>query len=311
MRTFFIFLAVSTTLVFSQTAQPADAPKPSAQPVKANPWKFTFNSNLTMTMNTYTDNWTGGDVGTISWAVNVNGIAEKQFTPKLYNKNTLKLAFGQAWLQDKETKDWSSPQKSTDLIDFESVLRLTFGGFVDPYIAAHLVSQFADKSDKISGHTWYVNPLDITESFGAAKDLVKNDPTILTTRLGAAARQLINRNHFDEVTAAYATEVTNDGGFEWVTDLKTANKQKWLGFVSSLKVYEAIFSSKSEEVKNTSKENDWRYPDVSWENILTLNITKYVMINFYTQLLYDRELDRDLRFKQTLSVGLTYNYASK
>jgi hypothetical protein len=264
-------------------------------------------------------------VGTISWAVNVNGIAEKQFTPKLYNKNTLKLAFGQAWLQDKETKDWSSPQKSTDLVDFESVFRLTFGGFVDPYIAAHLVSQFADKSDKKSGHTWYVNPLDITESFGAAKDLVKNEPTILTTRLGAAARQLINRNHFDEVTAAYATEVTNDGGFEWVTDLKTANKQNWLGFVSSLKVYEAIFSSKEKEFKDAynaaktqlemdrikERETYWRYPDVSWENILTLNVTKYVMINFYTQLLYDRELDRDLRFKQTLSVGLTYNYASK
>jgi hypothetical protein len=35
-----------------------------------------------------------------------------------------------------------------------------------------------------------------------------------------------------------------------------------------------------------------------------------MMLNLYAQLLYDREIDRDLRFRETAGLSLTYSYAN-
>ena len=77
-------------------------------------------------------------------------------------------------------------------------------------------------------------------------------------------------------------------------------------FTSELKVYEALFSTRSDDTKSFPQE--FQYPDINWENSLTMNITKYVMLNLYLQLLYDKEIDSDPRFKETLSLGLTYTF---
>ena len=36
------------------------------------------------------------------------------------------------------------------------------------------------------------------------------------------------------------------------------------------------------------------------------DVTKYLMVNLYTKFLYDKEVDLGGRFKQTLSLGVTY-----
>ena len=102
--------------------------------VSAEPWKLEADVNLTLTQNNYSDNWVGGEAGSISWAFNSNWLAERQLNAKINSKSTLKLLFGQTHSQDVETKNWAKPVKSTDLIDFESVFRFTLETFVDPYI---------------------------------------------------------------------------------------------------------------------------------------------------------------------------------
>lgn len=262
-------------------------------------WKVSVNSNLTLTLNSYSDNWTGGELGSAAWAAQLNTRAEKQLNPKLHNQNTLKLAFGQTEVQQKDSlgdKHWSAPEKSTDLIDLESLLRFTLKAFVDPYIGVRIVSQFQDGADPADKK--YVNPVEITESFGAAKTMIKKENTNWDSRLGLAVRQTVNRPE----------PVTNDGGFELVSEFKSTNKDKWMTFSSQLKAYEAVFSSAADETAGTPQENYWRYPDINWENTLAINLTKYIMLNLYAQMLYDREISEDPRLKETLSAGLTYTF---
>ena len=284
----FSFLAVTSTivLVFSTAF--------------AEPWTKSADANLTLTQNAYSDNWAGGETGAISWTFNLNALAEKQLSPKTHNKNTLKLSYGQTHNQDTGTGDWAKPVKSTDLIDFESVLRFTLGWFVDPYVAGRLESQFDDASDATNRRLF--NPINLTESTGIARVFLKEEKRELTSRLGFALRQHIDRDAMTPPADEKETRTSNDGGFELVTDYKTPLADEKITFTSKLTIYKALYYSE----EDSAESDDWKSPDVNWENIFAASITKYVMVNLHVQWLYDKEVDLAGRLKQTLALGLTY-----
>jgi hypothetical protein len=275
----------------------------------ADPWKLDLNANLTTGVNSYSNNWVGGEAGSFTWAAQFLGVAEKQMIKQLNTKTTLKLQFGQTEVQNKETKQWGSPQKSSDLIDGEELLRLTLDAWVDPFLSVRAISEFLDGSD--TSFVRYCNPVEVTEALGASRALVKNDLIGWNTRLGAAARQLVDRHHLDAAATARTTDVTSDGGLELDMDLKANNKAKWVEFLSTLRVYEALASSKANAFKGASAENDWRYPHVKWENTLTLTFAKYLMLNLSAFLYYDKDISSDVRIKETFTAGLTYTYSKK
>ncbi len=282
----------------------------------AEPWSTTVDANLTLTQTAYSDNWIGGEAGVLSWTSSADLLAERQLHTRVHNKNTLRLAFGQTYSQDKETKEWSDPLKSTDLIDFETVFRFTFGAFVDPFTAGRIETRFYEEGDadnpRDNGRVF--NPADFKESVGVAKVLVKEEKRELIARLGAALRQHLDRNVWPDadtvsempIVPEPETDITTDGGVEFVTDFTTPLAQEQMVFTSRLTLYKALFFSESDELIGQPHEDYWQYPDVDWENTLTANITDYVMVNLYFQLLYDREIDPGTRFKQTLSLGLSF-----
>lgn len=274
----------------------------------AGPWKIDLEKNITLTQNAYSDNWVGGEASALSWVFNSNSLAEKQLHEKVHNKNTLKLAFGQTHNQDVGTKKWASPVKSTDLIDFETVFRFTLGAFVDPVAAGRIETQFLDASDPDKDR--YVNPVKITESIGIAKVFIKDERREWTARIGAATRQFINRDALDPVSGERETQTSSDTGLEFVNDFKTPLAGDRITLTSKLTVYEALFFSEKDELEGLPEEDYWKSPDVNWENIFTASITKYLMVNLYVQLLYDKQIDRGGRLKQTLSLGLTYRFST-
>jgi len=77
-------------------------------------------------------------------------------------------------------------------------------------------------------------------------------------------------------------------------------------FTSKLSLFQALFYSEADKLKGQVNEDYWKSLDVNWENTFTASISKFLMVNLYVQLLYDREIARGGRFKQTLSLGLTY-----
>jgi hypothetical protein len=266
-------------------------------------WERRMDLNLTLTQNSYSDNWTGGEAGNVSWVANVNSGFERKLSEKIDFKTTIKLAFGQTHSQNQETKKWAKPVKSTDLIDIETLARFTLKTWVDPYLALRFESQFMDASYPELKR--YINPKKITESAGISKQFYKTEKNEILSRLGLALRQIIKEEIVDTVAQKTEINSTNDGGFESVTDVKLAFSDK-ISYTSKLSLYKALFYSKSDELKGTPEEDYWKEMDVNWENVISVSIAKYVTVLLYTQLLYDKEIDKKGRFKETLSLGLTY-----
>jgi len=277
----------------------------AAATLTAEPWEVSVDANLTLTQNAYSDNWAGEETGALSWAATSNSLAQKQLMGWLHTRNTAKLAFGQTYSQDSETKTWSDPTKSVDLIDLESVLRFTLNGFVDPFAGARIESQFIDGSD--TGNVRYVNPVTFTESFGVAKVLLKKDKTEWSARLGPGFRQYLDRDVRDTL-GAYQTRFTNDGGVLFASEFFTPLAKERITFTSKLGLFQALFYSEAAALAGQPDEDYWKSPDANWENVFTAGITDLLMVNLTVQLLYDKQVDPGMRLKEVLALGLTYKF---
>jgi len=276
---------------------------------KDSSWHYSIDGNFLITLNTFSDNWTGSSAGSIIWVSKLNGIWKRQLTDWILSENTLKLAFGQTRVQDKKSKKWSSPEKSSDNINFLALLKFRFGGFIDPYVSWNINSQFLDNRN--DSHIAYFNPLEITESFGLAHDLVKTGNVFWNFRVGSALRQKIDMNYFykgDSIRPGYfGTEIINDGGAELVSELRFRSGN-FFGFSTKLCLYQAFISTMA---LKSSLNDFWRYPDINLEISVNLNITKNILFNYYINVVYERETSADPKFKQSMGAGLGINISSR
>jgi len=310
-------------------------------------WYPSLESGLNLTQSAYSDNWNGGDKGSIVWTFITNAGLESQLNEKTNWTNALKLAYGQTHQQnddDEGERIWEKPEKSTDLIDFETVLRFTLGWVVDPYVSGRFESQFQDASDP-DGRSLPLNPLKFKESAGVARKLIDEDERELLTRVGFSLRQSLRDFYVNPAPDdATESETTHDGGIEWVTDWKTKILEDKVAWTSKLTLYQPLFYSDKPTFEDDLTaaqiaaaglpEDVADYTtvvDVDWENIFTTQITSYLSVNLYTRLLYDKydntvppvlddagdlenaeEVNAAIRkggqFKQTLSLGLTYRF---
>jgi hypothetical protein len=275
----------------------------AADTTSARPWKLQMESSLGVTQAAYSDNWTGGEAGSIIWVTDFLGKADKPLSTSVFFGNGLRLSFGQTHSQNKDTKEWSVPQKSSDKVRYDGILRITRGWAVDPYAAGTFESQFLDAS---GSKKRYVNPIDLTETAGVARDLVKiPDRNVLTTRLGAGFRQHVTTIDDPNDSTRSVRETTNDGGLEWVTDWTLGSAKTRYSVVSKLTVFQALFNSKSDELNN-----DWKTADLNWDNILRANLTSVLQASLAWQLLYDKEISDGGRFKETLALGLALKFTN-
>ena len=269
------------------------------------PWSKSIDLGLNMTQNSYSDSWTGGEVGNISWVSKADAIFEKQVSPKFNFKNISKLQFGQTHTQDKVTKNWARPTKSTDKIDIENLGRFTLDTYVDPYLAFRIESQFLDASyDPLKR---YINPILLTESTGISRMLYEKDKDQILSRLGFSVRQNINKIIVDTVAETFETETSSDGGIESVSDIHFVFSEK-LNYIGKLSLFKALYYSRKDDFTGTPAEDYWKAVDVNFESTISASITKYVVVTLYAQLLYDKQVDLRGRFKQTLALGLTYKF---
>jgi hypothetical protein len=282
-------------------------------------WQKTADLGLNFNQSSYSNSWAGSETAAISWTMNANLGAEKQLSPKLNWRNTLKLSFGQTHQEarsqvagtDKIRRTWLAPEKSTDRIFFETLGRATLGYLVDPFVGVTLESQFYDPavSPVENGHSVtirrFVHPMLITESAGIGRTITKNERTEFYSRLGFAVRERLTREvvSFDPKRLKGAS--TTDGGLEWVTDY-TRTFGTSLKWVSKLRAFKAFFNSESDDLKGLPNADYWKTTDVGWENTLSASVAKYVQVSLFFELLYDKEIDLRGRFRETLGLGVAY-----
>ena len=188
--------------------------------------------------------------------------------------------------------------------NFESLLKMTLGKAVDSYFALTAESQFYDVS--VPEVPRYGNPILLTESTGIGWTLMENENSKVFTRLGFAVRQHASNDVVDIPSEETERNTAKDGGFEWVTDYE----QTWgenLRFVSKLRMFQAVLNSESEELEQLEVGGDfWKTVDVAWEGTLTASVARYVQVNLFYELLYDKEVDLRGRLREDMGLGLPY-----
>jgi Protein of unknown function (DUF3078) len=332
-------LAILSLLMAATTVQAQE------EVLTPGPWNWTGTSALNLTQSTYTQNWAGGDRGQIAWVLNLDMGAVRQFNRGFNLANSLKLAYGQTSEQNFDpTGDlvWDHPDKSTDQILFESLARFTGPRLFAPYASLRLESQFRDESYGNLG-ALTLNPVKLKEAVGLSRMLRKTEDSELLTRFGFGARQTFGRSLRQDASTLAIIEdrfTSNDGGFEWQTDVTQPMFEKKIEFKAQLLVFQPVFYSKAEALEDydrlvvaadpghESVADFWKSTDVNLQSTLTSKITKYLQVVLFAQLIYDKfdtaanvdsslpltdqalEVNKNVRkagqFKQTLALGLTY-----
>jgi hypothetical protein len=266
-------------------------------------WKRTLVFEALTTQTAYSDSWVGGEAGSVNYTLNLNGKFERFLSENFGYRTTFKLSFGQTLTQDAETKDWGRPEKSTDLIDWENVGTFTQGWGVDPFVAFRLESQFLNAA--VPEKKRYLTPLTLTQSAGISRRFFERDEDLVVTRLGFAVKETFKNSIIDSTTLATEDSTLVDGGIESVTDVFYHFNEN-LQITSKLTLFKAFYFSEKDAVEGTEFEDDWKAVDVNWENIVSAAVSKIITVQLYTQFLYDKQVSRKGRLKETLGLGLTF-----
>jgi len=267
-------------------------------------WTTQSRIGLSTAFNNYSASWSGGESGSLNWGADANLLAQKQLSQKLETKSTLKLSFGQTHVQNEDTRNWASPKISSDLIDLESILRFTLQSYVDPFIAGRAETKFFDNS--VRENTRALNPLKFTESAGVVRMFLQEDKKELSARFGAGFRQNIDRDVLDVLSDEKSTVTTNDGGLELVCRYRTPLANGQIYYDAKLNIYKALYFSQASELEGLPEADYWKSPDVSFEHIFSANITKVLMVGLYVQMLYDKQSDKRMQHKETLSLTVAF-----
>ncbi len=269
-------------------------------------WQKAFDASFLMNLNNYSDNWAGEEASSFNWVINGNGNFQKQIYSYLNSSNRVKLSFGQTSSKMKSDSLWGDPTKSSDVIDLESIEKITLNWLVDPFAGLRVESQFIDESDTLKA--CYVNPMRITESFGIARVIYKNMNAEISSRIGAAFKQSLNRNFItDTLNMSRGSDMTNDGGVEFVSDAIIPFKEN-ATYTGRFSLYKALFYSEANSLVGLPNENDWKMVDAVFDNILSVKIGEYFTMNLNIQVLYDKEVDLKTRIKETLGIGINYKF---
>lgn len=336
-----LLLLTVLTLAFASTVASAEDEE---KKIETGRWYNFLEAGLNLTQSSYSDNWKGGENGSIAWTAVVNASTQRRFENDLDWLSTLQLRFGQTHqrkLQEDGVKRWERPEKSEDKIDFETILRLIKGWELDPYASGRLESQFLDVSDP-NGRDLTFNPITLKESAGVSHRFYELEEEFVLTRLGFTARQNLRKLFVNPAGRATNSELSNDMGIEFQADWNIRFSEDQITWLSKMSVYKPFYWSKADRFDDVTADSllaagldsdvkDFTTDiDISWENTFSTKITKLISLNLYVQWLYDKydnsvvpeiengaitnaaDVDAAVRkagqFKQTFAIGITYQF---
>lgn len=254
-------------------------------------WKHTLVAGLTLTQASYT-NWAQGGENTLAYTFSIDGKSVQDLTMTNWS-SSYKIAYGQTRLGSKGLK------KTDDKIELENVLTYKIGTTVNPYASATFKSQLDDgyKYDDATNTKLKISsafdPMYLTQAVG-----IGYQPAVeIKTRLGAALREVLDKNRFGYADDAATTLVIEDskveGGLESVTDVEIKIEENTL-FTSKLEMF-APFNSIDIVV-------------VRSDNTLSSKVNKYISVIFNVQLINDRSVTARTQVKEGLALGISYTF---
>ena len=306
------------------------------------PWKTTGKLTLGIAQSAFTSNWASGDKGSYSWISRFNFNAERQFTRTFNWSHDLRLAYGETANQiddpdDPGSNKWARPEKTEDQIQYETIGRFHLrNGYVDPYLSFRYDSFFFDESDPVGSIAF--NPMRFKEAGGITRVIHKTDKYQTLTRVGFGFRQTYRRSFTDDTGDNTTSGTTNDGGFEWQTDVTEPLFTEKIVYNGQLLLFWPIFYSEKDvleqfdelaQAADPSRESVsdfWKDVNVNFQNTFSTNVTKWLGFTLFVQAVYqkydqsividlDQPIDdviatvdsgirKQVQFKQTLALSV-------
>jgi len=271
-------------------------------------WKYDSSVILALSQSAYSSNWSGGDLGSIVWAISTDSKAERDFGPLVWT-NHLAVAYGQTARQKRDPADagrliWDQPEKSSDKIEFESIGRWQVHPVFNPYASLRLDTQFLDQSNPLGDLDF--NPIKLKEAVGVSAILHKTEDSEVISRLGFGLRQTFGRSLVADPVVRTESFTSNDGGLEWQTSVTRPLLEKKVVWKSEVLAFQPLFYSKSgalEDYDARVRAGDatrpaeptaeavadfWKAIDVRFENSFTASITKSLGVELNLALVYDK-----------------------
>jgi hypothetical protein len=342
-RTATLTVALLAVMAASAVAEEKKEVDPFQQEVEAGLWATETTIGLNLIQSYYTRNWNGGDKGSIVWNGTLDARAQKRFGASWDWLNVLNLAFGQNHQQERgETGElyWLRPDKTDDLVRFESLLRYLTSS-LSPYVSFRFESQFLDKNDPRGD--FFLNPLEFFETVGISRLFVDTERRQFLGRLGFTFHQMSRKMYLDPVYGDDpVTESSSDAGFELVFNYLDRALVGNVEYRTQLRFYQPVYYSSKGEFEDLGSgylegvglpgdlADYTTVLDVDWEHNFKANITKVINIQLYLRWIYDKydnsatpvvaggdlqnvgTVDAAIRkagqFKQTLSLGLGYTF---
>jgi len=247
---------------------------------------------LSLSFDNYSDNFLTESANNITGGFSFNLKINYKPAEIFMLENNLLSELGYSVFENDTSGEWLEPVKSSDNIDMESIGRLMPGWFADPYVSFRLKTYFTDNTDSV---TMYLNPLTISQGMGIGRYLVNNEKTQISLRTGLSAVEYFTRQQY----VADSMRFTTEAGFEAVGDMSSVIAEN-VNYTGRLRLFKAL-------IKSTSVNDNWRSPDLEFENILTASVNEYININFNVKLLYDKDKDADLMHSENLSITVNYS----
>lgn len=233
------------------------------------------------------DNWTQGGDNTLAFTLLGNFGAKYVDSPWTFN-NGLKLAFGRTKLGEDDFRT------NDNEFYLENILSYSFGWALDPYfsniVRTVILKGFNYKDNPPVQTSQFFDPGYITQSIGFLYNKIPN----LTTRIGLGFQETVTRQfpfYSDDLKTTEIEKFKFDTGIESVTEALFKIEENVL-YGSKLRLF--------------SRFNELDVWDVRWDNLLTVQISKYFNVNFNVLLIYEKQQSPKTQLKEALQIGITY-----
>jgi hypothetical protein len=229
-------------------------------------------------------NWVSGGENSLAWQASVDASAD--YTGKIKWSNMLKLKYGQIQTESSGTR------KSDDEIKIESIGEYNTGILLNPYVGIMAQTQMMPGYEYSPGKveiSKFMDPGYIKESAGGAISI----ENVLTFRLGAAIKHTVAPVYSLRYNGAEDVDIKTELGIDFALEFNAK-------FMENL-----LFKSLADSFSNFTT---FDAIDIKLDNTLTAKINELFNVNLNFVIVYDKDLSKAVQAKETLSLGITYNF---
>jgi hypothetical protein len=289
-----ILLLITGFISLNSFAQKADS-------IQKTKWTHNVQTGLNITQSSFSENWKGGGINSISYGGFLNVLSKNQGVKWSINSDLqLQLGFLNNGLQT---------IKNSDRIFYDLKAGRKIAKSWDLFISTNFQSQFDDGFTYVKSKGSSSNDSGIYVSNFMA-------PAYLTSSLGL---------EYKPVTYFWARLGIGTLRQTFVLDEELSNRklyglEKAGDKIRNQAVVQAIFSFDKDVMKNINLKlrsaTNWDY--IKFDKVgsiverfdlnLTMKVNKYINTNIQAVVLYDYDQDKDWQRSQILSLGILYNW---